>query len=125
VDAEAQIRGAPAVPEAEAEGFFGPGVDALAVRVGDRAAAGRVRRDRATVQCRQFERHDVRPGGSGPAPGDAELAREHGIPETQVTNDLAFARKRFRRHVLDALAELGGSDDEFAAGAREVLAFRP
>ena len=124
VDAEVQIRGAPAVADAEAEEFFRRewvrAVFELAIERlrAECAAAGK------TVQFRVFERYDVRPEGTGPAPTYAELAREHGIPETQVTNYLAFARKRLRQHVLEALAELAGSDAEFAAEAREVLEFR-
>lgn len=121
VDVEAQIRGAPAVGDAEAEDFFRRewvrSVFELAIERlrAECAATGK------TVQFQVFERHDVRPAGAGPAPSYAELAREHGIRETQVTNYLAFARKRLRHHVLEALAQLAGSDDEFAAEAREVL----
>jgi hypothetical protein len=49
------------------------------------------------------------------------LAVEFGIPETQVTNYLAFARRRFRHHVIETLAALTATDDEFAAEAREIL----
>ena len=42
----------------------------------------------------------------------ADLAREFGIPETQVTNHLAFARREFRRLLLEKLREITVSDEE-------------
>ncbi|MBL8177464.1 MAG: sigma-70 family RNA polymerase sigma factor [Bryobacterales bacterium] len=50
-----------------------------------------------------------------------ELARELNIPVTTVTNHLAWARRRFRRLVLDAIREVTGSDDEFQKEARQLL----
>jgi RNA polymerase sigma factor (sigma-70 family) len=47
------------------------------------------------------------------------LAQKHGIPVTDVTNALAWARREFRRIVLDRLREICGSYDEFQ---REVVA---
>jgi hypothetical protein len=38
-----------------------------------------------------------------------------------VTNHLAWARRAFRRHVLDVLRSLAGSDAEFREDARELL----
>jgi DNA-directed RNA polymerase specialized sigma24 family protein len=124
VDAEAQMRGAPVVEESEAEDFFKRewlrSLFELAIERlrAECAAAGK------TLQFQVFERHDVRWDEVGPAPSYADLAQEHGISETQVNNYLVFARKRFRQHVLDALAELAGSDEEFAAEAREVIPLR-
>jgi hypothetical protein len=39
----------------------------------------------------------------------------------QVTNELAAARRDFRRLVLDELRELTGSEAELRAEARDVL----
>lgn len=50
-----------------------------------------------------------------------QLARELNIPVTTVTNHLAWARRRFRRIVLDAIREVTGSDDEFHREARQLL----
>jgi RNA polymerase sigma factor (sigma-70 family) len=47
-----------------------------------------------------FERYDLNPP-EGNRPTYAQLASEFGIPATQVTNFLAFARARFRHHVLN------------------------
>ena len=49
----------------------------------------------------------------------------NGIPETQVTNYLAWSRKNFRKHVLATLRALAGSDDEFRADAAELLGAVP
>jgi RNA polymerase sigma factor (sigma-70 family) len=48
-----------------------------------------------------------------------QLAQRHGIPATDVTNALAWARREFRRIVLGRLREICGSYDEFQ---REVVA---
>jgi RNA polymerase sigma factor (sigma-70 family) len=67
-----------------------------------------------------FEKYDLDP------PADrrisyAELAAEFGIPATQVTNYLSLARSEFRRHVLDRLGRITGSDEEFRSEARRIL----
>jgi len=49
------------------------------------------------------------------------LAGEFGIPSTQVTNFLAFARREFRRIVLEKLREITASDHEFREEARSLL----
>ena len=53
------------------------------------------------------------------------LAEELGITAVQVTNDLAAARRDFRRLVLDELRALTGSEAEFRAEARDVLGVDP
>ncbi|HEY9226774.1 MAG TPA: sigma-70 family RNA polymerase sigma factor [Gemmatimonadaceae bacterium] len=72
------------------------------------------------VQLAIFEKYDV-VGPSSTPPSYASLATEHGVPETQVTNYLAFARRRLRHHVLETLAALTATDEELAAEAREIL----
>ena len=49
------------------------------------------------------------------------LADEFGIPATQVTNFLAFARREFRRIVLEKLREITANDREFREEARSLL----
>ncbi|HVQ54821.1 MAG TPA: sigma factor [Thermoanaerobaculia bacterium] len=49
------------------------------------------------------------------------LAEELNIPVTQVTNFLAFARREFRRIVLEKLREITTSDREFREEARGLL----
>ena len=85
------------------------------------------------VHFELFERYDL--GAPDGATGDAgtsdgaepprltyaQLARQYGIPVTQVTNHPAYARREFRRIILEQLRELSGSDEEFRAEARELL----
>jgi RNA polymerase sigma factor (sigma-70 family) len=49
------------------------------------------------------------------------LARKHGIPVTDVTNSLAWARREFRRIAIERLREICGSDEEFHREARSVF----
>jgi RNA polymerase sigma factor (sigma-70 family) len=50
-----------------------------------------------------------------------KLAEEMHLPVTQVTNFLAFARREFRRIVLEVLREITASDREFREEARSLL----
>jgi RNA polymerase sigma factor (sigma-70 family) len=50
-----------------------------------------------------------------------KLARQMNLPVTQVTNFLAFARREFRRIVLETLREITASDHEFREEARLLL----
>lgn len=47
-----------------------------------------------------------------------QLSKEYGIPITDVTNALAWARREFRRIALERLRELCGSEEEFHREAR-------
>jgi RNA polymerase sigma factor (sigma-70 family) len=79
-------------------------------------AAGRGRR------FTLFERYDLQDVEGGlERPSYADLAAELAIPVTQVTNDLAAARRELRSIVLDLLRELTGSEDELRSEARDVL----
>ena len=71
-----------------------------------------------------FERYDLE-DGVGPRPTYAQLGAELGIPVTQVTNYLAFARRELRRLVLERLRALCAGDDEFRLEARELLGVDP
>jgi RNA polymerase sigma factor (sigma-70 family) len=73
------------------------------------------------VQFAVFEQYDVIGPTVATPPTYAELAAKYGVPETQVTNYLAFARRRLRHHVLETLAAITATDDEMAAEAREIL----
>lgn len=68
-----------------------------------------------------FERYDLDAHGQGEQPTYAELARECGLPVTQVTNHLAWARREFRKVLLERLRASCGSDREFREEARELL----
>lgn len=61
-----------------------------------------------------FERYDLAPD-AGPRPSYADLARQFDMSPTDVTNELAAARREFRRLVLAVLREQCGSEEEFDA----------
>lgn len=50
-----------------------------------------------------------------------QLSNEYGIPMTDVTNALAWARREFRRIALKRLWELCGSEEEFQREARAAF----
>ena len=66
-----------------------------------------------------FERCDLEDGD--PKPSYAQLADEFGVAVTDVTNYLAFARREFRRCVLDQLREMTATDKEFRLEAQALL----
>ncbi|MEO8201679.1 MAG: sigma-70 family RNA polymerase sigma factor [Gemmatimonadota bacterium] len=85
---------------------------------------------RARVECERqgkqtafdvFERYDLLAPNQGESLTYAQLADEFGVPITQVTNYLAFVRRRVRHHVLAVLRETTTNDAEFAVEVREVL----
>lgn len=58
-------------------------------------------------------------------PSYADLAAELAIPITDVTNHPSFARREFRRLVLEKLREITATEDEFRAEALAVLGVLP
>ena len=68
-----------------------------------------------------FVAHDIDGAERQTPPTYASLASEFGLPVTQVTNYLNWARRRFREHVLETLRSLTTSDAEFRAEARALL----
>jgi len=54
-----------------------------------------------------------------------QLSKEYGIPVTDVTNALAWARREFRRIALERLRELCGSEGEFQREARAAFGWEP
>jgi DNA-directed RNA polymerase specialized sigma24 family protein len=77
------------------------------------------------VQLAVFEAYDIADPPDDARPTYRALAERHGIPDTQVTNYLAWGRKNFRRHVLATLRLLAGSDEEFRKDAAELLGVSP
>ena len=67
---------------------------------------------------RLFEEYDL---AGDQAVSYERLAQEFGIPVTDVTNALAWARREFRRIALERLRELCASEDEFHREARAVF----
>jgi RNA polymerase sigma factor (sigma-70 family) len=72
-----------------------------------------------------FRRYDVEEGGAAPRLTYAALAAELGMPATDVTNELAWARRAFREIVLDSLRRICASDHEFRAEARDLFGITP
>jgi RNA polymerase sigma factor (sigma-70 family) len=66
-----------------------------------------------------FEQYDLL-DEAGDRPTYGELARRFGLSATDVTNELAAARREFRRLVLESLRELCASDEEFEAESRAL-----
>jgi RNA polymerase sigma factor (sigma-70 family) len=90
--------------------------------------------DRLRVQCDAmghgaaftlFVRYDVDGPDSGGGPTYASLAAETGLRVTDVTNELAWARRAFRTTVLGILRDLCATDEEFRAEARDLLGVDP
>ena len=73
------------------------------------------------VRFALFERYDLEGPDQPRPPSYAELAVEFGLPVTQVTNHLAWARRQFREAVLEALRDATASEEEFRAEARLLL----
>ncbi len=55
----------------------------------------------------------------------ADLAQSFGMPVTDVTNALAWARREFRRIALERLREICGSEEEFQREVRAVFGVTP
>jgi hypothetical protein len=70
-----------------------------------------------------FERYDLEE--SEPKLSYAQLATEFGLAATDVTNYLAFARREFRRCVLDQLREMTATEEEYNREARALLGVEP
>jgi RNA polymerase sigma factor (sigma-70 family) len=68
-----------------------------------------------------FERYDIEGAEDRNRPSYAELAADHGLPVTQVTNHLHWARRELRVAVLDKLREITASEEEFRSEARALL----
>jgi RNA polymerase sigma factor (sigma-70 family) len=93
-------------------GLFAAGVERLRERCRD---AGK------DVAFRVFERYDLEGPEAGAKLTYAQLAAELGLPVTQVTNHLFWARRELRAAVLETLRDLVGSDEEFRAEARALF----
>ena len=121
VAAEQEFRDAGPAPDADVEAFF----QREWVRAVFELAIAGLREESAAsgkeIPFALFLRYDIEATRRDETLTYADLAREFALPRTQVTNFLASARGRFRHHVLEALAELTGSDEEYAEAVRDVL----
>ena len=75
------------------------------------------------VHAAIFEAYDVA-DADGERPSYRDLAERFSLPETTVTNHLAWARRSFRRQVLSVLRSLAGSDAEYRQDVQELLGIR-
>lgn len=66
-----------------------------------------------------FERYDLEDADAKSS--YTQLATEFGLAVTDVTNYLAFARREFRRCVLEQLREMTATDEEFRREAQALL----
>ena len=114
--AEAELARSPSQDLTPEEYFHREWVRALFAR-----AVERLRAETSPRRFLLFERYDLEED----RPTYAELAMELGITTVQVTNELAAARRDFRRLVLEELRTLTGSEAEFRAEARDVLGVEP
>lgn len=83
-------------------------------------------REEAVQEGRQvhlalFERYDLSAVADAARPTYAELGAAHDLTDTQVINHLAWARRRYRSHVLSVLRRLAGSDTEYREDVRDLL----
>lgn len=76
------------------------------------------------VSFRLFERYDLWEGPDE-RPTYERLASELSLPVPTVTNHLRWARREFRRVLLEKLREITVTEDEFRREAREVLGEEP
>jgi RNA polymerase sigma-70 factor (ECF subfamily) len=68
-----------------------------------------------------FYEYDVEGSDAGMRPTYDALAVSAGIPVTQVTNYLNWARRKLRMHVLETIRSLTSSDAEYREEVRSML----
>jgi RNA polymerase sigma factor (sigma-70 family) len=71
------------------------------------------------VHFQLLELYDVEEGGKRLT--YSQVGKQFGIKSSDVTNYLAYARREFRRIVLDSLREMTASEEEFRREARALL----
>lgn len=72
-----------------------------------------------------FELYDVHGESRDERVTYGHLAESFGIAVTDVTNHLAFARREFRRIVLERLADMCATPEEYRLEARSLLGIEP
>ncbi len=73
------------------------------------------------VAISAFRRYDLEDLNAGERPTYEQLAKELNTTPHDITNQLAYARREFRRIVLELLREMTSSESEFQEEARELL----
>jgi RNA polymerase sigma factor (sigma-70 family) len=71
------------------------------------------------TRFRLLELYDIEEGGKKLT--YEQVGRQFGLKASDVTNYLAYARREFRRIVLEQLREMTANDDEFRREARTLL----
>ena len=74
---------------------------------------------------RLFERYALEEEAGAPKPSYKTLADEFNLSTSDVTNYLAYARREFRRIVLERLRNLTATDEEYRREARALLGVDP
>jgi RNA polymerase sigma-70 factor (ECF subfamily) len=114
---EAGPAGLPILDQKTLEGEFQREWARSVFTLGLEALTERCRGTPKEVALALFVRYDV----EGEGTTYAALARELGLPPTQVTNHLAWARRAFREEVLRSLRAITASEAEFEAEARVLF----
>jgi RNA polymerase sigma factor (sigma-70 family) len=99
-----------------ARGLFALAVEALRARCAGTSRA---------VAFAVLERYDIEGADATERPSYAQLAAEFGLPITQITNHLHWARRELRATVLAKLREITAGEEEFRAEARALLGVTP
>jgi len=114
---ELQAQGPNAVDDFDAY-FHREWLRALFGAAADRLRAACAARGRASRYL-LFEQYDLADDPDD-RPTYAALARQYGLSQSGITNELAAARREFRRIVLELLREQCASDEEFEAESRAL-----
>jgi len=119
---ERELAGAPDYQsDAEADAAFDhEWVRALFAEAIERLRAATVGTSRE-IRFILLRRYDLEPEREAERPGYRALAETYGLPVTQVTNHLAWARRELRRLLLERVQALCASDTEFREEAARVL----
>ena len=107
--------------EAEFQREWVLGLFALAVKTLGERCAGTSR----AVAFALLERYDLEDHAPAERPRYQDLAAEFGVPVTQVTNQLHWARRELRGVVLETLRGITASEEEFRAEARALFGAEP
>jgi RNA polymerase sigma factor (sigma-70 family) len=123
--AERELRGTAVSPDIDPDEFFRR--ESMRALFGNAIAELRDTLERAgkSVHMDVFERYDLAETGAGSRPTYRQIADALDLPVTQVTNYLAYARREFRRIILDRLREISGTEHEFRLEAVDLLGVDP
>ena len=121
VDAEGELSCHEPIVDADMDAYFHHEwvrhVFGLAVTAFERECTAAGKRDHFAL----FKRYDIEGRVADEPLSYSTLAEEWGLPVTQVTNHLAWARRTFRRTVLATLRQATASEEEFRGAVRDVL----